>query len=330
LEPGEDTARVIRVRFKLISGWDMGLRRDNDGESPRVPPALVTRVSPRLLAPPIELSTLVVSKEFAHPCALPSGSVEAKCGEEGRLGPAPMAPNLSPSTSTAFMCSSPQPRNLRSGQEERSVGVRKHPPERSASFHGRTATAFSQEHRQIRRPKTQPNLLPRGARSGRAAAAAAGTSPDEVERKVPTKVLVNVTVQRSLGPVQVMASTDWSVGDLVATALRLYVKEGRRPPLPTAEPSTFGLHYSQFSLESKQRSSPNTQLFHYSLRMSSDDVGDSHQVWIGRKSWLTWARETSSSASIPRPKQQLQQPHPRHLVLAPSKLRRLQRSASRG
>ncbi|RRT67438.1 hypothetical protein B296_00022731 [Ensete ventricosum] len=239
-----------------------------------------------------------------------------------------MAPNLSPSTSTAFMCSSPQPRNLRSGQEERSVGVRKHPPERSASFHGRTATAFSQEHRQIRRPKTQPNLLPRGARSGRAAAAAAGTSPDEVERKVPTKVLVNVTVQRSLGPVQVMASTDWSVGDLVATALRLYVKEGRRPPLPTAEPSTFGLHYSQFSLESKQRSSPNTQLFHYSLRMSSDDVGDSHQVWIGRKSWLTWARETSSSASIPRPKQQLQQPLPRHLVLAPSKLRRPQRSAS--
>ncbi|KAJ8479039.1 hypothetical protein OPV22_022766 [Ensete ventricosum] len=164
-----------------------------------------------------------------------------------------MAPNLSPSTSTAFMCSSPQPRNLRSGQEERSVGVRKHPPERSASFHGRTATAFSQEHRQIRRPKTQPNLLPRGARSGRAAAAAAGTSPNEVERKVPTKVLVNVTVQRSLGPVQVMASTDWSVGDLVATALRLYVKEGRRPPLPTAEPSTFGLHYSQFSLESLDR-----------------------------------------------------------------------------
>ncbi|URE47275.1 hypothetical protein MUK42_14646 [Musa troglodytarum] len=160
-----------------------------------------------------------------------------------------MAPNPSPSTSTAAMCSSSQPRNLRSGQEERIVGVRKHPPERSASFHGRTAAAFPQQQRQIRRPKTQPNLLPRGARSG-GAAAAAGTSPDGVERKVPTKVLVNVTVQRSLGPVQVMASTDWSVGDLVAAALRLYVKEGRRPPLPTAEPSAFGFHYSQFSLES--------------------------------------------------------------------------------
>ncbi|CAL9121123.1 uncharacterized protein LOC103968341 [Musa acuminata AAA Group] len=162
-----------------------------------------------------------------------------------------MAPNPSPSTSTAAMCSSSQPRNLRSGQQERSVGVRKHPPERSASFHGRTTTAFPQEHHQIRRPKTQPNLLPRGARrGGAAAAAAAGKLPDEVERKVPTKVLVNVTVQRSLGPVQVMASTDWSVGDLVAAALRLYVKEARRPPLPTPEPSAFGLHYSQFSLES--------------------------------------------------------------------------------
>ncbi|RRT35798.1 hypothetical protein B296_00049818 [Ensete ventricosum] len=111
--------------------------------------------------------------------------------------------------------------------------------ERSASFHGRTTTltAFPLDRRQIRRPKTQPDLMPRG-RSG------AGE-----ERRLPEKVLVNVSVQRSLGPVQVLASAEWSVGDLVAATVRLYVKEGRRPPIPMAEPSAFGLHYSQFSLE---------------------------------------------------------------------------------
>lgn len=68
-------------------------------------------------------------------------------------------------------------------------------------------------------------------------------------RRVPAKVLVNVTVLRSPGPVQVMASMEWSVADLVAAAMQLYVKEGRQPPPPTTAPSAFSLHYSQFSLE---------------------------------------------------------------------------------
>uniref|UniRef100_J3LXJ3 DUF7054 domain-containing protein n=2 Tax=Oryza brachyantha TaxID=4533 RepID=J3LXJ3_ORYBR len=46
-----------------------------------------------------------------------------------------------------------------------------------------------------------------------------------------------------------MASAEWSVADMVAAAVRLYVKEGRRPLLPSTDPSDFGLHFSQFSLE---------------------------------------------------------------------------------
>ncbi|WOL02266.1 hypothetical protein Cni_G10985 [Canna indica] len=150
-----------------------------------------------------------------------------------------MAPASSPSSS--------QPRNLRIGLEERSALMRKNTsaPERAASFHGRTTPASPPDHRLMRRPKTQPELLARLARGG-----AAGTTSPPTERRVPAKVLVNVTVQRSLGPVQVVACTDWTVGDLVAAAVRRYVKEGRRPTLPTAEPSAFALHYSQFSLES--------------------------------------------------------------------------------
>jgi hypothetical protein len=74
---------------------------------------------------------------------------------------------------------------------------------------------------------------------------------DKPVRKTPVKVLLNVTVQRSMWPLQVMAFAEWSVADLVATVLRQYVKEGRRPQLASVDASTYGLHFSQFSLECK-------------------------------------------------------------------------------
>jgi hypothetical protein len=63
-------------------------------------------------------------------------------------------------------------------------------------------------------------------------------------------VLVTVAVQRSMWPLHVMARTEWRVADLVAAAVELYVKEGRRPLLPATDPSALSLHYSQFSLQS--------------------------------------------------------------------------------
>ncbi|XP_073004336.1 uncharacterized protein [Typha latifolia] len=153
-----------------------------------------------------------------------------------------MAP-LPPSTNTTTNTYNSHSRGLRRGHEEKTL------PSRSSSFHGRPT-----EKRQIRRPKTQPDLItwrtmgpsPEDNRNRSTAVAAAG----EVIMRVPAKVLVNVTVHQSLGPLQVMASTEWSVADLISAAVQFYVKERRRPPLPTTEPSAFGLHFSQFSLES--------------------------------------------------------------------------------
>ncbi|KAG0459691.1 hypothetical protein HPP92_022819 [Vanilla planifolia] len=118
------------------------------------------------------------------------------------------------------------------------------PPSRAASFHGRSSAPTAVEHRQMRRPKTHPDLLSAVRRASPEPTATAG------ERKVPSKVLVKVTVQWSLGPVQVMASTDWTVHDLVVAAVRIYIQEERRPTLPSSDPVAFGLHYSQFSLQS--------------------------------------------------------------------------------
>lgn len=108
--------------------------------------------------------------------------------------------------------------------------------EKAMSFHGQAAEEMVG---QLRRPRTVPDLI-----SG------AFASPTETVRPKLTKLLLNVTVQRSLGPLHVLISPESTVNDLVAAALRQYSKEGRRPMLPSPDPSSFGLHYSQFSLES--------------------------------------------------------------------------------
>jgi len=64
-------------------------------------------------------------------------------------------------------------------------------------------------------------------------------------------LLLNVTIERSLGPVQVVISPEKTTGDLIKAALEIYAREKRRPLLPETDPHRFELHYSQFSLEGK-------------------------------------------------------------------------------
>lgn len=99
--------------------------------------------------------------------------------------------------------------------------------------------------KQLPRPRTVPDLIAARAQAGGA---------DERPRL--TKLLLNVTLQGSLGHVHVVMTPESTVEDLIAAALRQYLKEGRRPILPTADPAGFDLHYSQFSLESKSCSQP--------------------------------------------------------------------------
>lgn len=136
----------------------------------------------------------------------------------------------------------PSPKSNRRGQEEKNRRGRL--AEKASSFHGGIST---EEASQLRRPKTVPDLLPsRGLIQN--------TTPSSVVEGRPiklTKLLLNVTIQGSLGAVQVLMTPESTVGDLVATAVNQYAKEGRRPILTTTEASRFNLHYSQFSLECK-------------------------------------------------------------------------------
>lgn len=112
------------------------------------------------------------------------------------------------------------------------------------SFHGQSSESSTAE--LLRRPRTVPDLLSAGRISS-------GTSPEVKYKLKQTKLLLNVTIQRSIGPVQVLISVESTVQDLIAAALRQYSKEGRRPALTSVNPADYGLHYSQFSLESLDR-----------------------------------------------------------------------------
>ncbi|GAB2274655.1 hypothetical protein Dimus_009425 [Dionaea muscipula] len=117
----------------------------------------------------------------------------------------------------------------------------------AASSQGQLCQKHQHHMTALRRLKTEPSGLPSLAMLQ---AASASTSPSGRQTKL-TKLLLNVTIQGSLGPVHVVMSPESTVEDLIAASVRQYVKEGRRPFLASSVPSGFDLHYSQFSLESK-------------------------------------------------------------------------------
>lgn len=113
--------------------------------------------------------------------------------------------------------------------------------EKSMSFQGYISGRTSE---MSRRPRTVPDLFS-------VKGSATGSPPELQVRPKLTKLLLNVTIQRSLGPVQVLISPESTVHDLIVAAVRQYSKEGRRPALCSTDFSDYDLHYSQFSLASK-------------------------------------------------------------------------------
>ncbi|XP_012571815.1 uncharacterized protein [Cicer arietinum] len=93
-------------------------------------------------------------------------------------------------------------------------------------------------------PKTMQDLVPERKH-------AAMTTVSEVLPRQPPKLLLKVMIMESLGAVQVLMTPEKTVRDLIAAAMRQYVKEGRCPILSSSDPFRFVLHYSQFSLESQ-------------------------------------------------------------------------------
>ncbi|XP_068651090.1 uncharacterized protein At4g22758-like isoform X2 [Aristolochia californica] len=113
---------------------------------------------------------------------------------------------------------------------------------KSASYNDRLQEA-SERLPQIPRPGSHSKLL------NTLVAGSAAPKSQEIANQRLTKLLLNVTVQQSLGPVHAVISPESKVSDLIKAAVEMYVREGRRPLLTETDPRAYELHYSQFSLD---------------------------------------------------------------------------------
>lgn len=64
-------------------------------------------------------------------------------------------------------------------------------------------------------------------------------------------MVVNVTVEGSSGPIRAMVKLGSSVDETIKLVVDKYNEEGRTPKLSRDETSSFELHHSYFSLQSK-------------------------------------------------------------------------------
>lgn len=179
------------------------------------------------------------------------------------------------------------PRINRKGNEEKNRKGKL--SEKSMSFHGQSSGSSSTSSELLRRPRTVPDLLV-GVRTS----AGDSTSAVNFRPMKLTKMLVNVTIQRSVGPVQVLISLESTVDDLIAAALRQYSKEGRRPVISSSDAADYDLHYSQFSLESLDRKEKLTALASRNYFMCPKNVG-------ATTSSLSCGKQADTSNKIPLP-----------------------------
>ncbi|KAM7525641.1 hypothetical protein LguiA_015543 [Lonicera macranthoides] len=92
--------------------------------------------------------------------------------------------------------------------------------------------------------------------SGRCACAAPDLYGDLLGYNKDSKVLVNVTVEGSPGPIRAMVKLGWSVEETIKLVVSNYSKEGRTPRLDEGgvASSAFELHSSYFSLQCLSKS----------------------------------------------------------------------------
>jgi hypothetical protein len=96
------------------------------------------------------------------------------------------------------------------------------------------------------------------------------------------KVVVNVNVEGSPGPVKAMVKLGSSIREAIAAVVERYDREGRSPRLDPASADSFQLHHSHFCLDSK----PATQekylhMFTNLYGLSFKATGGFRLRWLG-------------------------------------------------
>lgn len=152
----------------------------------------------------------------------------------------------------------------------------------------------------MRRPKTHPELLNRDQWEYRS-----GTNNRVDLALGANKLLVNVTVARSIGPLRALLSKDATVEDAIKATLVLYAKEGRKPLLSN-DPASFGLHYSQFCINclnpgDKVEDLGSRTFFLWSKEAANKSVHGGDTTVTARSSLSSCRREIQSISRIIEP-----------------------------
>lgn len=152
----------------------------------------------------------------------------------------------------------------------------------------------------MRRPKTHPELLNRDQWEYRS-----GTNNRVDLALGANKLLVNVTVARSIGPLRALLSKDATVEDAIKAILVLYAKEGRKPLLSN-DPASFGLHYSQFCINclnpgDKVEDLGSRTFFLWSKEAANKSVHGGDTTVTARSSLSSCRREIQSISRIIEP-----------------------------
>lgn len=139
----------------------------------------------------------------------------------------------------------PKQQDEQSLRRSRSFCGRPFQTEKSGEVSSSSAKSKKNATSMMRRPKTHPELLNRDP----APVLMNNTKMNTpVEALSVNKLLVNVAVEQSTGPLRLLLSKDATVEDVIKATLLLYAKEGRKPLLSN-NPTSFGLHYSQFCID---------------------------------------------------------------------------------
>ncbi|XP_059657420.1 uncharacterized protein At4g22758-like [Cornus florida] len=115
------------------------------------------------------------------------------------------------------------------------------------------------------------------------------------------KVVVNVAVEGSTGPIRIMVKLGSNVEDTIKLVVKKYSEEGRSPQLGKDAASTFELHHSYFSLQSLKKSDVIGDVGSRSFYLRKNNGDHSRGGEIASASFISERSTVSVRSSPPTP-----------------------------
>ncbi|XP_048531021.1 uncharacterized protein At4g22758 [Triticum urartu] len=145
------------------------------------------------------------------------------------------------------------------------------------------------------RPHTCYDVLAPDSPFYGSAASSALLLPDRRTPWEEAKVVVNVTVEGSPGPVRAMVSLGSSIRDAIAAVVERYHREGRSPRLDPASADSFQLHHSHFSLQSLNKNDKIGEVGGRNFYLHKNDGGNGLALQRGEPGVHSGGGETTES-----------------------------------